>query len=76
METQKQYVDKNIQMCIDNNILYNALIHNFEQEWFELLIKYIKEGKKISQKIFNSLNGMQQYYINKHFIIQGIKIFE
>ncbi|MDB2162025.1 hypothetical protein PMX22_19760 [Clostridium butyricum] len=77
METKQQYISKIEKECVEAGIKFtNTLKNQFEGEWFDYIIEGIKNGKNISQEIFDSLDEMQKYYLNKHFIIQGINIIE
>lgn len=77
MKTKQQYVSEIEKECIEAGINFSDILKNqFEGEWFEYIINKIKDGEKISQEIFGSLDELQKYYLNKHFIIQGINIIE
>ena len=46
----------------------------FEQEYYNEIENFIKEGGKISIEVFNNLNGMKQYHFNKHYNYRNDKI--
>ena len=74
MKTLQEYLQEQIQECIDNNIGYESLIDNFSQEWFDMLCEHLHNNGTITQDIFDSLDDCQKWYLNKHYLIHGIKI--
>lgn len=59
-------------------IKYDNLLgeQDIKKEWENELFEYIKQGGKITKAMFEQLDGGQQFYINKHYIIHGINIIE
>lgn len=47
---------------------------NFDNEYYELIENYIKQGNTITNEIYTSLTQGQQYHFNKHYNSRGDKI--
>ena len=47
---------------------------NFDNEYYNLLVNYVKQGNKISNEVYKDLPEGQQYHFNKHYNFNNDKI--
>jgi hypothetical protein len=52
----------------------SGLAASFEQEYYELVIKEVKDGKQINKAVYDSLPDMKKYHFNKHYNHRNDKI--
>ena len=74
MKSLQEYLEENKKECIDNNIDFESLVSFFTNEWTDNLYNHLKSGNTISQEAYDSLTDSQKWYLNKHYLIHGIKI--
>lgn len=54
---------------------YKDLYPSFDNEYYEGIIQEVKNGKRISKEVYNSLSNGQRYHFNKHYNHRGDKVF-
>ena len=76
--TTTQYVEAQKQeiLQVDASIWSNNLVTELRKEYFDTIIEELNKGNKITQEVYEDLknDNMNEWYLNKHYIIQGIKI--
>lgn len=45
---------------------FKSMFHVLDNEYYELVEKEVKEGKIITQEVYDSLTDGQRYHFNKH----------
>ena len=80
-KTISEYVEEQKQEILkeDASIWSNNLVTELKQEYFNMIIEELNKGNKITQEAYNNLisdnfNTATEWYLNKHFLIHGIKI--
>ena len=77
-KTTSEYVEEQRQEILKVNpiIWSTSLILYLRHEYFEIIIKHLNNKGKITQEVYDDLknDNMNEYYLNKHYFIHGIKI--
>jgi len=74
-QTRSEYIAEQQQELIAEGLKpYEIQGINFDNEYYELIENYIKQGNTITNEVYNSLTQGQQYHFNKHYNSRGDKV--
>lgn len=71
METREEYLEKARTELGDD---FPHLVAGIDNEYYATVEKEVKQGKSISQEVYNSLAEGQKYHFNKHYNHRGDKV--
>lgn len=72
METRNEYFEK--EKVELGEIEFKSLFHIIDNDYYAMVENYVKEGKTISQDVYDSLAEGQRFHFNKHYNHRGDKV--
>lgn len=72
MQTKNEYFEENKEEL--GEILFQTIFHIVDNDYYMLIEKEIKDGKTISQYVYDSLSEDQKFHFNKHYNYRGDKV--
>lgn len=72
METRNEYLEK--EKVELGEIEFKSLFHIIDNDYYAMVENYVKEGKTISQDVYDSLAEGQRFHFNKHYNHRGDKV--
>jgi len=77
IQTRSAYIqNEKTEMLAEGLTLQDINGFNFDNEYYNLLIDYIKAGNKITNEVYNDLPQGQQYHFTKHYNFNNDKIID
>jgi len=74
-QTRQEYITEQKRELEEEGLKpYEITGITFDQEYYELIENYIKQGGTITNEIYNSLTQGQQYHFNKHYNYRNDKV--
>jgi len=75
IQTRSAYINnEKTEMLAEGLTLSEVNGFNFDNEYYDLLVNYIKAGNKITNEVYKDLPEGQQYHFTKHYNINNDKI--
>ena len=73
--TRSAYINnEKIEMLADGLTSQEINGFNFDNEYYDMLVNYVKQGNKISNEVYKDLSQGQQYHFTKHYNYNNDKI--
>lgn len=71
IETRNEYLEKAKEELGED---FSDLVVGIDNEYYALVEKEVKDGKAISQAVYDSLTAGQKFHFNKHYNHRGDKV--